>query len=191
MKNWGQTLAVYQKIDNPGNWEQLDLIIQKVMEERNRSIEQISRNFSAGGLNELIKQFPGDLSLCTDILDAAIKANTGAYSINNIIAGCMRKPGAYNEAFILTAVDYLENNQEIKSAVKIIKKSKFYKSQDPGHIEVQYKLGQLYLEDLNLEKALVQMKKVQGIQNNYKEIDDMIEKINYLIYNNSKHRRKR
>jgi lipopolysaccharide biosynthesis regulator YciM len=190
MKNWGQTLAVYQKIDNPGNREQLDLIIQKVMEERDRLIGQISRNFSVSGLNELIKQFPGDPTLCTDILDAAIKANTGAYSINNIIAGCIKKTGAYNEAFILMAVDYLVNNQEIKSAIKIIKKSKFYKSQDPGQIEIQYKLGELYLEDHDLEKALIQMTKVKAIQDNYKKTAYIIETINNLIYNSSKNRRK-
>jgi lipopolysaccharide biosynthesis regulator YciM len=190
MKNWGQTLAVYQKIDNQENREQLDLIIQKVMEERNRLIGQISRNFSFSGLNELIKQFPGDPTLCTDILDAAIKANTGAYSINNIIAGCIKKAGAYNEAFILMAVDYLVNNQEIKSAIKIIKKSKFYKNQDPGQIEIQYKLGELYLEDHDLEKALIQMTKVKAIQDNYKKTDYIIKTINNLIYNSSKNRRK-
>lgn len=190
MKNWGQTLAVYQKIDNPGNRQQLDLIIQKIMAERNRLIGQISRNFSAPGLDELIKQFPADPALCTDILDAAIKANTGDYSINNIISGCIKKPGAYNEAFILMAVDYLVNNQEIKSAIKIIKKSKFYKSQDPAHIEIQYKLGELYLQDHDLEKALIQMTKVKGIQENYKKTDYIIETINNLIYNSSKNRRK-
>ena len=191
MKNWGQTLACYQKIDNPKNREQLDFIIQKVMSERNSSIQQISVNFSPDDLNKLIKQFSGDQSLCTDILGAAIKANTGPYSINNIIAGCMKKPGAYNEAFILTAVGYLVKNQEIKPAIKIIKKSKFYKSQDPGQIEIQYKLGELYLEDQDLEKALVQMTKVKDIQDNYKETDNMIEKINLLIYNNNEQRRKR
>jgi tetratricopeptide (TPR) repeat protein len=190
MKGYGQTLACYQKIDTPENREKLNFIIQKVMAERNSSVQQISANFSASGLNELIKQFPGDPALCTDILDAAIKAKPGAYPINNIIAGCIKKPGAYNEAFILTAVDYLENNQEIKSAIKVIEKSKFYKSQDPRHIEIQYKLGQLYLENLDLEKALIQMTKVKGIQDNYKETDNMIEKINFLIYNNNKQRRK-
>jgi lipopolysaccharide biosynthesis regulator YciM len=190
IQNWGQTLAYYQKIDNPGNRDKIDFIIQKVMDERNRSIRQISVNFSTGSLDELIEQFPGDLSLCTEILDAAIKANTGAYSINNIIAGCMKKTGAYNETFILKAVEYLENNREIKPAIKIIEISKFYKSQDPGHIEVQYKLGQLYLENLELENALIQMTKVKGIQDNYKKTDYIIEKINYLIYNSSKNRRK-
>jgi len=191
MKNWGQTLAVYQKIDNPGNREQLDLIIQKITAERNRLIGQISRNFSAPGLDELIEQFPGDPALCTDILDTAIKANTGAYSINNIITGCIKNTGTYNEAFILMAVDYLVNNQEIKSAIKMIKKSKFYKSQDPAYIEIQYKLGELYLEDHDLEKALIQMKKVKSIQENYKKTDYIIETINNLIYNRSKDRRKR
>jgi len=189
MKNWGQTLAVYQKIDNPGNREQLDLIIQKIMTERNRLIGQIPGNFSAPGPDELIKQFPGDPALCTDILDTAIKTNTGAYSVNNIINGCIKNPGAYNEAFILMAVDYLVNNQEIKPAINIIKKSKFYKSQDPGQIEIQYKLGELYLQDQDLEKALIQMTKVKGIQENYKKTDYIIETINNLIYN-SKNRRK-
>ncbi len=190
IKNWGQTLAYYQKIDHPENRDKIDFIIQKVMAERKRSIQQISMNFSAGGLEELIEQFPGDLPLCTEILDAAIKANTDAYLINNIIAGCMKKPGAYTETFILRAAEYLENNQEIKSAIKIIEKSKFYKSQDPRHIEVLYKLGQLYLENLELENALIQMTKVKGIQDNYKKTDYIIEKINYLIYNSSKNRRK-
>jgi tetratricopeptide (TPR) repeat protein len=190
MKNWGQTLALYQKIDNPETREKLDFIIKKVMAIRNRSIRQISGNFSPSGLDELIKQFPGDMSLCTDILDAAVKANTGDYSINNIINGYIEKPGTYNEAFILTAVDYLENNQEIKSAIKIIKKSKFYRNQDPRHIEIQYRLGQLYLENLDLEKALMQMTKVKGIKDNYKKTDYIIEKINHLIYNSSKYRRK-
>lgn len=188
MRNWGQTLAFYQKIDNPEKREKLSLIIQKVMDERNRSIQQISGNFSARGLNELIKQFPGDLSLCTDILAAAVKANSSTYTINHVIDGCIKKTGAYNEAFVLKAVDYLENNQEIKSAIKIIKRSKFYKNQDPRHIEIQYKLGQLYLKNLDLEKALRQMTKVKGIQNNYRKTDDIIEKINYLIYNNKERR---
>ncbi len=191
MKNYGQTLAFYQKIDHPENRDKIDFIIQKVMAERNMSIRQISGNFSTSGLDKLIKQFPGDLLLCTEILDAAIKTKTGAYPLNNIIAGCMKEPGAYNEAFILAAVDYLESKQDIKSAIKIIKKSKFYKSQDPGHIEIQYKLGELYLENLELENALMQMTKVKGIQNNYKETDSLIEKINFLIYNNNKSRRGR
>lgn len=186
LKNYGQTMACYQEIDNPENLEKLSFIIGKVEDERNISIHQISRNFSAAGLNKLFKQFPGDQSLCTDILDVAVKANISAYYIMNIINQCIKKKQAYNEAFVLTAVEYLEKKEEIKSAIKLIVKSKFYKSQDPLHIEIQYKLGQLYLKNHDLKKALKQMTKVKGIQENYKKIDDIIEKINVLIYNKGK-----
>jgi tetratricopeptide (TPR) repeat protein len=40
MKNWGQTLALYQKIDNPETREELDFIIKKVKAVQNRSIRQ-------------------------------------------------------------------------------------------------------------------------------------------------------
>ena len=69
--------------------------------------------------------------------------------------------------------------------------SDIFEPESPGHIEIQYKLGELYLENLELENALMQMTKVKGIQNNYKETDSLIEKINFLIYNNNKSRRGR
>jgi tetratricopeptide (TPR) repeat protein len=40
MKNWGQTLTLYQKIDNPKTREELDFIIKKVKAVRNRSIQE-------------------------------------------------------------------------------------------------------------------------------------------------------
>lgn len=182
LKNYGQTLAFYQKIDNPADREKLKDIIRKVIDIRKRLIDYISSNFSDKNLEMIIGQFPGDRFLCTDILNSAIKTNTGFQPVIDVIDQCLNYPQAYNEAFILTAVDYLENIRKIRSAVEVIEKSKFLKNRDQKHIEIQYKLGQLYLENRDLKRALIQMKKVESIQRDYKKTDDMIGKINYLMY---------
>lgn len=137
-----------------------------------------------------MRKFPGDQSLCTDILNSAIEMHkTGPGPINNMIIminRCVKKPGAYNAEFIQTAVSYLEKKQKIKSAIKVIEKSKFTKRLEPGHIDIYYKLGQLYLENRDLKKALKQMKRVKNMRNDYKKVDYMILKIKYLIKNKTR-----
>jgi tetratricopeptide (TPR) repeat protein len=190
VKNYNQTLAFYQKIDNREDQKKLDFIIQKIKEERKLSTEQISQNFSLKSLEKLMRKFPGDQSLCTDILNSAIeKHKIKPDSINNLISlinQCLKKPEAYNAEFIQTAVSYLEKNRKIKSAIKVIEKSKFTKRLEPGHIDIYYKLGQLYFENRDLKKAMKQMKRVKSIQNDYKKVDYMILRIKYLIKNKTR-----
>ncbi|NIM17549.1 MAG: hypothetical protein GTO45_36510 [Candidatus Aminicenantes bacterium] len=190
VKNYSQALAFYHKIDIREDQKKLDFIIQKVMEERKSSTQQISRSFSLKSLKKLMRKFPGDQSLCTDILNSAIEMHkTGPDSINNMIIminQCLKKPGAYNAEFIQTAVSYLEKKRKIKSAITVIEKSKFTKRLEPGHIDIYYKLGQLYLENRDLKKALKQMKRVKNMRNDYKKVDYMILKIKYLIKNKTR-----
>jgi tetratricopeptide (TPR) repeat protein len=181
VKKYRQVLALYQQIQDPAYREKLAAVIREVMEIRKTSVHHLSGNFSPQGLKTLIRQFPGDRSLCTDILDSAIKANPRPDYVIQVIRQCEKQPRAYNEAFIQGAANYLKSMGKIEKAIKMIKNSKFYNSPDPNHVELHYQLGRLYLDKLELQKALVQMRKVKGMQNNYKKTDYLIEKINFLI----------
>jgi tetratricopeptide (TPR) repeat protein len=195
IKNYSLTLTYYQKIHNTEDRKKLNFIIRKVEEERKSSIQQSLRNFSLQNLEGLIRKLPGDPALGIHILNEAIEVHkTNPHSIQNIISiihVCLKKPGTYNAEFIHTAVDYLEKNGAIKSAITVIEKSKFFESQVPDHIDIYYKLGRLYLEVGDLKNALQQMRKVKSLRSDYESVDSMIDKINNLIENKNTTRRQR
>jgi tetratricopeptide (TPR) repeat protein len=181
VKKYSQALDLYRQIQDPAYREKLAAVIREIIGIRKTSVHNLSGNFSPQGLKTLIRQFPGDRSLCADILDSAIEANPRPDYVIQVIRQCEKKPKAYNEPFILGAATYLKSLGKIEKAVKTIKNSRFYNSPDPNHIELHYQLGRLYLDKLELQKALVRMRKVKGMQNNYKKTDYLIEKINFLI----------
>lgn len=181
MKNYTRALVFYRQIQEPVYREKLTAFYRVVMEIRSASIQQLSGNFSSRGLKKLMGQFPGDQSLCAEILDAARKRNPKPDYIIQVIQQCEKKPEAYNEAFIQEATTYLKSLGKIDQAIKMIRNTKFYNKPAPQHVEILYQLGQLYLDKLELQKALALMKKVKGIQNNYKKTEYFIEKINFLI----------
>ena len=181
VKNYGQSLAFYQKIDNPSDQKKLGNIIRKVHSERQRLIGELATRFSKKGFSELVKQFEGDSFIGRDLLGEALKRNpTKNPVIGEIIKVCHKNPQICNIDFYLKAAGYYEKIKKIKLAIAILKKSRYYSSRKQENIDLFYKLGVFYFKMKNWQKSLVEMAKVNRIRQGYKDCDYYIETIQKL-----------
>ena len=106
-------------------------------------------------LKNLVKTFAGDSAIAVDLLNNALDY----YQYNNplileIIKKCQSHPESYNLDFILSSITYLEKVKKIPTAIKLIKKSKFYSKREKQHIEMFYQLGLLYFKKQKLKLLL-------------------------------------
>ncbi len=176
VKNYGQTMAFYQKIENPSDKKKLETIIRKVRSERQRLIGELASRFGKKGFSELVKQFEGDSFIGRDLLGEA----RNRYQLKNpvigeIIKGCHKNPQTCEINFYLQAAGYYEKIKKINLAIAILKKSRYYSSRKQEHIDVFYNLGVLYFKMKNWQKSLVEMVKVNRIRQGYKDCDYYIE----------------
>jgi len=180
--NYGQTLAFFQKISKKEVQLQLNGIIKKVIQKRENIINQIALNTNDKTLlKKAVKEFVGDQFLFSDILKKVLNLKKDdVQSIVSLVNQCVKVSKTYNLEFILSSVEYLELENKIESAIKIMKKSKFYKSYNKGNLEFYYRLAQIYFKNKNYKKAISQFLKVDKLKKKYKKTDYYIDKINNI-----------
>jgi tetratricopeptide (TPR) repeat protein len=182
VKNYGQTLAFYQKMENPADKSKLETIIRKVRRERLQSIRKLAVTFNKVGFKELVKRFEGDAFICRDLLSEALaKKPPQKHQVEGIIRAGQKNPETCDIDFYLKAAQYLKNTKNIKSAIVILKKSRYYTSRKQEHIEIFYNVGVYYYKMKNWQKSLIEMTKVRNIRPGYKESDKYLDTINKLI----------
>jgi tetratricopeptide (TPR) repeat protein len=181
VRNYGQTLAFFQKIENTSDQKKLETIIRKVRSERQRLIGELATRFSKKGFRELVKQFEGDSFIGRDLLSEALKRNPPKNPvIGEIIKVCYKNSKICEIDFYLQASGYYEKIKKINLAIAILKKSRYYSSRKQEHIDVFYNLGVLYFRMKNWKKSLVEMLKVNVIRQGYKDCDYYIKTIKKL-----------
>jgi len=176
VKNYGQAMAFFQKIENPSDQKKLETIIRKVRSERQRLIGELVSSFDKKGFRELVKQFEGDSFIGRDLLGEA----RNRYQLKNPVIGeiikvCHKNPQTCEINFYLQAAGYYEKINKIKLAIAILKKSRYYTSRKKENIDVFYDLGVLYFRMKNWQKSLVEMVKVNRIRQGYKDCDYYIK----------------
>lgn len=181
VKNFGQTLAFYQKIENAADRIKLETIIRKVRSERQQSINKLGVTFSKKGFKELIKRFEGDAFISRDLLAEALKKlPLQKPLIENILRAGQKNPQTCDVDFYLNGANYYEKSKKIKSAIAFLKKSRYYTSRKQENIDIFYKLGVFYFKMKNWQKSLIEMTKVKGIRQGYKDSGNYLETIKKL-----------
>ena len=186
-KNYGQSLAFYQKISNPQTRTQLSNIHKKIVNGRQADIDRLAANFSIGELDKLVNRYAGDQFLCESIFKRVLEIKgTNDPSIEPVIYGCLRFPQAVNGAFIVSAGEYLDSIQKTGNAVKLIRKFLNNRALDEADIDVYYSLGKLLLKSSNPRAALKEFSIVDKLQSDYKDNKKYIEEINRYYKNRKK-----
>lgn len=186
-KNYGQSLAFYQKISNPQTRTQLSHIYKKIVNGRQADIDRLAANFSIGELDKLVSRYAGDQFLCESIFKRVLEIKgTNDSSIEPVIYGCLRFPQAVNGAFIVSAGEYLDSIQKTRSAVKLIRKFLNNRTLDEADIDVYYSLGKLLLKDSNPGAAMKEFSIVDKLQADYKDNKKYMEEINRYYKNRKK-----
>ena len=180
--NYGQTLAFFQNISKKEVQAQLNDIVKEVIRKRKNIINQIAVNINDKNLlKKAVKEFVGDQFLFEDILKKILKhKKDDAKSIVSLVNRCMKISKTYNLEFIFNTIDYLEQENKIESAIKIMKNSKFYKSYNKENLEFYYRLAQIYFKNKNFKKAMSQFLKVDKLEKKYKKTDYYVDKINNI-----------
>ena len=186
-KNFGQSLAYYQKIGDRQTRKQLDNIYNKILNGRQESVNRLAENFSIGELEKMVRRYAGDQFLCEAIFRRvlAIKRRDDP-TIEPVIYGCMRFPGAINGDFIVSAAGYLKSIDKSRNAVKLMRRFLKDRPLDEADIEVYYTLGILLLEASNSRAALKEFSIVDKLQPGYRDSKKYIYEINRLHQNRKK-----
>jgi tetratricopeptide (TPR) repeat protein len=186
-KNFGQSLAYYQKIYDRQTRKQLDNIYNKILNGRQGNINRLAENFSIGELEKLVRRYAGDQFLCEAIFKRvlAIKRRDDP-TIEPVIYGCMRYSGAINGDFIVLAADYLKSIDKSRNAVKLMRRFLSDRPLDEADIDVYYTLGKLLLEASNSRAALKEFSIVDKLRPGYRESRKYIYEINRLHKNRKK-----
>jgi len=183
-KNFGQTLAFYYKVTDQTLRSKLSQVIRQVLQVRDKEIEKLSRQFGQKSMNQLLKQFPGDSYICTDLLTKLIlRYKNNSQKVRQILFLCLKFPSAYNQEFILKSVAYMEQMGEIPQAIGLIEGSKYIKTKNKQGIEILYKLAELYMNKYDFIKAREYFLQVDRLQKGYRKTNFYIDRIKKIQYN--------
>jgi len=171
LKNYGQTIAFYQKVKKQDLKKKLSDILNKVKKLRENMVgKNASELFNKKMFKETLKKFAGDSFIPRDIFRRVIKSgNIGIKQIKKMVDYTLANPPVYEIGFVFSASDYFSGKNDLKYAIKILKNSKFVLSGPSENLEVLYRLGEYYYKANSFKMSKKVFKKIIKINPLYKK----------------------
>jgi len=171
LKNYGQTIAFYQKVKKQDLKKKLSDILHKVKNLRENMVgKNANELFNKKMFKGTLRKFAGDSFIPRDIFRRVVKSETiGIKQIKKMVDFTLGKPTIYEKGFIFAASDYFFEKNDLKYAIKILKNSKFTLSGHSENLEVLYRLGKYYYKANNFKMSKKIFKKIIKINPSYKK----------------------
>lgn len=181
-KNYGQSIAFYQKIIRRELKKKLTDIINKVRNIReNIVLKNANELFNKKDFRNVNERFKGDIFIPRDILQKVISSEKiGLKQIKSMVNYCLKHNQIYERGFILLASGYFSDKNDLKYAIRILKNSKFFLPETPENIEVLYRAGLYYFRIKSFGKAKKMFKKVLKLIPSYKKTYFYLDKLKNL-----------
>ena len=144
-------------------------------------INALAGRFTKKGLRELCRRFAGDSAIGHDLLQSVLERSPQDHSTaGEVIRQCKKKPQANNRAFFILCAEYLSTRNNPRDAVEILQSSRFYRESQPRDPLIFYILGEIFFNNKNFDKALIEFLKVDKIHKGFRQTEDYLKQLDEI-----------